>query len=307
MHLSVRQKLLIISIAPLILSIVLGALNIRQTVGQLEQERLASSNLEAISGLSTLIGSLQRERGMSSLLLTGGDLVDQVSTLRSETDRAWITASPLIQAAHIPPSEQYMAVTALEDVTKLRVRVDARSVAERSAFTEYTLATTALLNTIEAAARLEVFGISSFFRTIVMYEEAKEHAGRIRALVSSIYARNQALSDGEIFDLINTYAAIRLNLKNRAVNASPKATIALNDLMSAPPWFSMQSEVLHTLSRSGTGGYDRDAMAFFDTATEVVNGIQQAIDISTDEAYTYLNKNQARLSSSIVLDRKSVV
>ena len=306
MHLSVRQKLLVISIAPLVLSIALGVLNLRQTISQLEQERLASGNLEAIAALSSLIGSLQRERGMSSLLLTGGNLSDQISSLRSETDQAWATTGPLIQAAHIPPSEQSMAVTALEDVAKLRVRVDARSIAERSAFTEYTLATTALLNTLEAAARIEVFGISSFFRTIVMYEEAKEHAGRIRALVSSVYARNQRLSDGEIFDLINTYAAIRLNLQNRAVNASPKATIALNELMSTPPWFSMQAEVLHTLSRASTGGYDRNAMAFFDTATEVMNGIQNAIDISTDEAYAYLNQNRARLSSSIVLVSSTV-
>jgi methyl-accepting chemotaxis protein len=306
MHLSVRQKLLIISIAPLVLSIALGVLNIRQTVTQLEQERLASGNLEAISSLSTLIGSLQRERGMSSLLLTGGNYATQVSNLRMETDRAWVATSPLIQAANIPPSEQYMAVTALEDVVKLRVRIDARTIAERSAFNEYTLATTALMNTIEAAARIDVFGISRFFRTIVMYEEAKEHAGRIRALVSSVYARNQALSDGEIYDLINTYAAIRLNLKNRAVNASPKATIALNDLMNTAPWFSMQAEVLHTLSKASTGGYDKDPMAFFDTATEVMNGIQHAIDISTDEAYAYLNQNGARLSSSIVLVSSTV-
>jgi hypothetical protein len=197
MHLSVRKKLLIISISPLLLSIALGTLNIRQTIAQLAQERLASGNLEAISALSTLIGSLQRERGMTSLLLlSGSEYTTQVGKLRSETDHAWKTTKPLLEAANIPPSEQYMATTALEDVAKLRLRVDAKSVAERSAFTEYTLATTALLNTIEAAARTDVFGISSFFRTIVIYEEAKEHAGRIRALVSSIYARNQALSDG---------------------------------------------------------------------------------------------------------------
>ena len=301
MHLSVRQKLLIISLSPLLLSIALGALNIRQTVAQLAQERVASLNLEAISALSSLIGSLQRERGMSSLLLTGGDYAAQVDTLRSDTDHAWEAASPLIEAAHLPPSEQYMLVTSMDEVARLRDRVDAATVSERSAFTEYTRATTALLDTIESATRVDAFDISSFFRTIVMYEEAKEYAGRTRALVSSIYARNQALSDGGIFELINTYATIQLNLKSRAVEPSPKATIALDELMNTATWYSMQSEVLHSLSNSGTGGYNRDPMAFFDTATTVISGIQQAIDISIDDAYTHLDQNQAQLNSSIIL------
>ncbi|MFH2114462.1 MAG: methyl-accepting chemotaxis protein [Spirochaetota bacterium] len=301
MHLSVRQKLLIISISPLLLSIALGALNIRQTVAQLEQERIASGNLEAISALSELVGSLQRERGMSSLLLMGLDYATQVNNLRSETDRAWEEANLLVDTANITPSEQYMLVTSMEDVAKLRAKVDARTVSDHNTFTEYTLATTALLDTIESAARIDVFGISSFFKAIVMYEEAKEQAGRIRALVSSVYVRNQALSDGEMFELINTYAAIQLNLNSRAVDPSPKVTITLNELMSSANWYSMQAEVLHSLSKASTGGYDRDAMAFFDTATAVISGIQQAIDISVDEAYGYLRQNKAQLNSSIIL------
>jgi methyl-accepting chemotaxis protein len=301
MHLSVRQKLLIISIAPLLLAIALGALNIRQTVVQLEQERVASINLEAISALSKLTGSLQRERGMSSLLLTGGDHAAQVEALRTDTDLAWEVASPLVEIANIPPSEQYMAVTSMDEVARLRDRVDTATVSERSAFTEYTRAITALLDTIEAATRVDAFGISGFFRTIVMYEEAKEYAGRARALVSSIYARNQILSDGEIFELINAFGSIQLNLKSRAVEPSPKATIALNELMNSEIWYAMQGEVLHSLSKASTGAYNRDPMVFFDTATTVISGIQQAIDISIDEAYAHLYRNQAELNSSIIM------
>jgi methyl-accepting chemotaxis protein len=301
MHLSVRQKLLIISVAPLLLAIALGGLNIRQTLAQLGQERVASVNLEAISALSELIGSLQRERGMSSLLLTGGDLTAQVDTLRTDTDRAWEAARPLIELAHIPPSEQYMAVTSMDEVAKLRDRVDTRTLSERSAFSEYTRATAALLDTIEAATRVDAFDISGIFRTIVLFEEAKEYAGRTRALVSSIYARNQILGNGDIFELINTYAAIQLNLKNRAAEPSAKATIALNDLMSTETWLTMQSEVLYTLSETTTGNYNRDPMVFFDTATTVISGIQQAIDISIDEAYAHLYRNQAELNSLIMM------
>lgn len=301
MHLSLRQKLLVISISPLLLAIALGALNIRQTVAQLEQKRVASVNLEAISALSNLIGALQRERGMTSLLLTGGNYAAQVETLRSETDKAMQIVTPLVDTANIPPSEQYMLVSSIEDTVKLRARVDARKVSDRSAFTEYSQATTAILDTIESATSIDVFGISSFFRVIVMYEEAKEYAGRVRALISSIYARNQILSDGEIFELINTYAAIQLNLKSRAFDPSPKATIALNELLSSATWYSMQAEVLYTLSKASAAGYNRDPMAFYDTATTVISGIQQAIEISIDEAYTHLYQNQAQLNSSIIM------
>ncbi|MGD9940314.1 MAG: methyl-accepting chemotaxis protein [Clostridia bacterium] len=301
MHLSVRQKLLIISIAPLLLSVALGGLNIRQTVARLEQERVASENLEAIASLSKLIGSLQRERGMSSLLLSGNDYTAQVETLRSETDTAWQATKSLVEATDIPPSEQAMVVTAIDEIATLRGRVDSAAVSERSAFTEYTRAITALLNAIEAATRVDAFGISDFFRTIVMYEEAKEYAGRSRALVSSIYTKNQPLSDGENFELINTFASIQLNLKSRAVEASPKATIALNELMSSEMWYTMQAEVLHSLSEADTGAYNRDPMAFFDTATTVISGIQHAIDISIDEAYAHLYRNQAELNSSIII------
>lgn len=301
MRLSVRQKLLIISVTPLLLALALGIASIRQTLSQLDQEGLASRNLEAISALSTLIGSLQRERGMSSLLLTGVDNVGVVRDLRQKTDQAWESAQPRIQSAFIPPSEQSMAISAMEDVARLRVRVDAASVAERSSFSEYTLAVTALMNTIEAASRMEVFNISGYFRTIVLFEEAKEHAGRTRALVSSMYARDRALSDGEIFDLINTYSAIRVNLKNRSIAVSPKVTIVLNELLSTPAWYQVQGEVLYVLSKAGEGRFERDALAFFDTATEVIDKIQQVINLSIDEAYSYLMQNRVRLNSSIVL------
>ena len=136
MHLSVRLKLLIISIAPLLLSIALGGLNIQKTVAQLEQERIASGNLEAISALSNLISSLQRERGMSSLLLSGANYGDQVTALRTETDQAYLATRPLVEATSIPPSEQFMMVTSMEEVIKLRARIDTRSVSDRSAFNE---------------------------------------------------------------------------------------------------------------------------------------------------------------------------
>lgn len=297
MTLSLKRKLIILTITPLVLLASMGAFLVFQNWQNLGRLSAAENRLTLIASLSKVVNAAQKERGTSSLFLSGATEESRLPPLRVGSDVAWKDVLPLIRASDLPTWLLDDMTAAYDKLVLLRVAVDARSVLERSSFGSYTEFIATMLDAMKYATQIDVPGVSSYFTTILLFEDTKEYAGRTRAMASSVFALDLPLLDEYATELITMNSAISVNLDSRVYLASPEIEMAIAELRSSQPWSDMQSAITRLMGRYQTGSYGRDGKEFFDTATKVVDSIQAIIDRSNLEAEAFVSGRKSAWGS----------
>lgn len=301
MSLTVRNKLFILISAPLVLAIGLGAMRVYLSVSDRGKALAAADHLGAMKTLSGLIGAVQDERGIAFLYLTGAAAADSIMSTRNLTNTAWEATQASLALKTLPPSLAPAVNDAMGGLKQLRRQVDDRSMMARSAYTEYLdLADTILEQMVELAGTNEAEA-SRRLETIVLYEKAKENAGRVQCLTSSIYSLDLPIQYQAILELVDANAGITVNLKNGAHGIGEEARIALSELEISPEWYAMQDAVIEILGMANVGAYGHDGLAFYKEIEPVATKIQSIIDIVGADADAWFEARSAALVRTMII------
>jgi len=299
MAVSLKKKLLVLTVAPLALAASMGAMLLYQAGSARGRVIGAESNLSAMKHLGQVLSSVQRERGLAFLYLTGAAPADGIIGTRHATDGAWDEGLKAFKA--INPEALAEVTSAVEGLAQLRRQIDDRSMMARSAFTAYNELCDALLGLLDALARTDAAEAARELEAIALFEKAKDNAGRVQCLVSSIYSLDLPIQYQATLELVDANAGIAVNLKNGARNVGQEATIALSELDISPEWYALQDAVIEILGLAGMGGYGRDGLEFYRSTEAVGTKIADVVSIVTEETDAAFESRAARLAREIVL------
>jgi methyl-accepting chemotaxis protein len=301
MTFSLRHKLMILSITPLVLALALGAMLLQQAGKDRARVAAAQLHLAAMEAMSELLKSLQEERGISYLYLSGSAAADGIIATRNATNDARDIVATALSASGIP-SEIKTEVTAATDIIpQLRRQIDDRSVTARAAFTTMAQISDTVIDQLTLLAMTDAAEASRKLDSIVLYEKAKENASRVQCLASSIYALDQPINYQSMLELVDANAGISVNLKNGASGLSQEAQVAQSELDISSEWYTMQEAVIDILKKSVSANYGRDGLAFYKQTAAVTTGIQKIIDLVTTETETLFQTRVDQLGRDMVL------
>lgn len=199
---TITGRIFLIALLPLFAYVLQSYRSYVKSSEDLDLTRNMIERYEALYSLSQLVHELQKERGLSSLYASGGNVAEDLQTQRSHTDRMETLARERYAKSGFDNKKLDEALAALRDLKSGRDMADNR---ENAAGIRkfYSDMIRSQLNLYKVAINGKTTkGVGKGWTSLALLEEAKEATGQTRALTSSLLERNQPLSDAEVKQLI---------------------------------------------------------------------------------------------------------
>ncbi|MBU0935065.1 MAG: nitrate- and nitrite sensing domain-containing protein [Spirochaetes bacterium] len=301
MKLSIRSKLVLLTLVPLLLAAALGALIIYADYKALLAIKDAETRLQLMSAVGEVINELQTERGLSSMFLNGSTADSLLVAQRLSFDTAYQAHTDFISTSMLSSDDKSRYQDIMQAVSGLRSMIDPKSIKEQTAFNEYTRSIRTLLGLIQKAARTDSADLSAKFSTAVLFEEAKEGAARTRGQISAIAALDLPLANTYVLSLVNASALVGINLENSGLELNPELLTRLQSVRQSRAWRTVNEALLQVLAHFNEGGYALDSVTFFDTATQLVQSIQELIQFANEQSADFIEVRKSELFNGILL------
>lgn len=301
MNLTLRNKLLILTLAPLLLAVIMGSVVVYQAGQDRSKALRAADNLSAMKAMSQVLAGIQNERGVAFLYLDGAAGADQIMSTRFAVDQSWESGKPVLMMKSLPEGVLAATETEIEGLAQLRRSVDERSVTAESAYKKYSQFGDVMIAQMVVLSMTDAAEASRQLESIVLYEKAKENAGRVQCLTSSIFTQDASISYQAILELVNTNSGISVNLDNGTAKLGENIAIAVSELELSVEWYFMQNAVIEILGLASAGGYGRDGLEFYKETVRVATRIQSIIDTVVTQTETWFELRSAKLGREIVL------
>jgi len=301
MNLTLRNKLLILTVAPLVLALVMGSIVVYQASEDRTRTLMSTDNLSAMKALSRVLSGIQTERGIAFLYLTGAAGADEIMATRFSADEAWTAGTADFASDSLPDGVLSAVTEAMAVLPALRRQVDERSVMARTAYNKYVQLTEIIINQMVILSMTDTAEASRQLESVVLYEKARENAGRLQCLASSVFTLDTPIRYQSILEIVDTNAGISVNLKNGAVNIGEDALETLSELQLSPDWYALENAVIEILGSASTGGYNRDGLEFYKETAVIAVMIQDIIDTVVVQTETWFELRSAKLGRGIVL------
>ena len=171
----------------------------------------------------------------------------------------------------------------------------------QGAYNKYVQLADTIINQMIVLSLTDAAEATRQLESIVFYEKAKENAGRVQCLASSIFTLDQPIRYQSMLELVDANAGITVNLANGVVNSGEEVASAISELELSPAWYSMQDSVIDILKLADSGGYGRDGLEFYKETSTVASLIQGIIETISSRTDTWFELRNARLTKEIVL------
>ncbi len=301
MNLTLRNKLLILTLTPLLLAVIMGSVVVYQASENRTKAMMAAENLSAMKALGQVLAGIQNERGIAFLYLDGAAGADQIMSTRFTVDQSWEAGKPVLLLKSLPDGVISAAETGITSLPLVRKSVDEGSETAQSAYKKYNQIVDVIISQMVLLSMTDATEASRQLESIVLFEKAKEYAGRVQCLASSIFTQDVSISYQSILELVDANSGIAVNLDNGASSLGEDMGIALSELEFSAEWFFMQNAVIEVLGLANTGGYDRNGLEFYKETAGVATRIQSIIDTVVVQTETWFELRSAKLGREIVL------
>ncbi|MBF0365546.1 MAG: nitrate- and nitrite sensing domain-containing protein [Oligoflexia bacterium] len=299
------HKLALITLVPLL---VFAVQNIYYLNQSLESQRVAQQmlhNFQLFHSISSMIHELQKERGMSSLYLSGGLAWEKVVEQRQKSSVHEKKLTALLEQHDFDTTIKSNISQFLRNLSTIRFNGTAKieAVEVRK---EYTKTIKKLVDTethITGLPAVSDFGQS--FRSLLLVEIAKEYSGQSRALLSSILAQNRPLSFEQRKQIFDFKAAVDNSLTSPLLVLTPESSSNLKKFFSKKEWQSVEEVIFQVIDKANTGNYGMDSNNFFATITSKIDDLATLltfeINTLTTQTEDYLLQTKRNCWLNIVL------
>ncbi|MBU0954932.1 MAG: nitrate- and nitrite sensing domain-containing protein [Spirochaetes bacterium] len=299
--LTIRRKLFILTAVPLLFATALGAMFIYQSYSDLSKIRDAARRLEAMNLLSEILNEVQTERGLSSLFLNGGASSVLLTAQRSTFDAAYSKNIDRLNVLVFSDQARKTLQDLSGTIISLRKKVDEREMLESTSFSTYTSLVQNLQGLIQQASRTDSPEVMDYLFNILLFEEAKEGAGRARGQMGAIFALDLPMQETAVLNLVNAAVSIGLNLDSKGLELTPELAAQLETLKKSSSWRTLNEALLNILAKSTEGAYGWNSSGFFTTATGVVDGIREIIALASQQTSEIIDTRAMQLFNEILI------
>ena len=306
MHFTIRKKLLIIGLVPMLVLLFFAFYIVRSVLDNYQTFADQEKNLLLLKASHVLIDSLQTERGKSAIYTQNKGIEDEIKKLRENTNQSLLNFNAQLANSTIPSQEKNSIQNILGSLEKLRLQINTSN-AVSDAIVPYSSIIKNMESLLNSISNTKTGGgIGKRFSSINVLEMSKESAGLFRGFLSGLLAKNEAISDGDFFTLLTLKAGIDANLNSPALILNTKQKKAIEDLFSSPAYQTINQIFAQIIARYQQGSFNLDAVVFFSQMTEIVNKIGEIVKMGLEETQNASSSGFLRIKDNLLISLLSV-
>jgi methyl-accepting chemotaxis protein len=293
MRLTILHRILLVAAIPLVAFLSAEVFMIRNLLQEQAVVHEMDANIPAFAAASVLIDRLQKERGCTAMWLSGKADAAMLQELKTATDGAWQDFAPHLSTIIL---KNFLAVDSIRsldaDLRQARERFSTpnRPELRNDAIATYSelIAKLSLLQGAIVNARTAK-GLGKVLSGLMILENAKEHAGILRALGASILARDTALSEEDFQRVLALKAEVDSSLKSPALVLTPASRQKLKTLPESSHWQEVERILQQIILHASRGGFSVPAMAYFEAMSHKIADMQAIVATELQAAQSRLH------------------
>lgn len=276
---TIKKKLIALSLIPLtgfFMTAIWLVANNGQTYVHFDE---SSEYMDIVMATTDLVGVIQVERGKSVGYLSGGIELESLSSQRNEVDALRVDFLKLMKnVPYFNTLSSQIQVELNENLGAYRSLVDQKG-DKKKVLRGYTGIVLSLFKLINEAALHSPYQLRQNFISLLMLENSREAAGKLRANMTSVLAMDKAIND-EQFDLIVTLRGKMMNnLYSESTILSEESLNFRNSFETAPDWMKVNEIYKTVMKMSDIGSFGEDPKSFFATISKNINDIKKLIKL----------------------------
>ncbi len=295
----ISQKLVILTAIPLIAFFIVSLVFIKNNIDESNIVSDMANNTKLLMAVSDLIHELQRERGRTSIYLSGGSREDMEGQ-RKSTDSKIPSVTSALNTSTISSQIKTNTAEAISEIEKVRSTANQKGPAKDVVDT-YGKIISAFMSTETTIANSKTTrGFGKALTTIIILETAKENAGKLRATVSGVLTADKPF-DEELFTRLITFKAnIDANLDSKAIVLSSTAKTLLEDSRKSEAWAGVNKVFNVVLTKSKDGEFGINGKDFFATITKVIDDMYSVRNKEIESIVNNLSIIQDEIASTLL-------
>jgi methyl-accepting chemotaxis protein len=295
----ISQKLVILTAIPLIAFFIVSLVFIKNNIDESNIVSDMANNTKLLMAVSDLIHELQRERGRTSIYLSGGSREDMEGQ-RKSTDSKIPSVTSALNTSTISSQIKTNTAEAISEIEKVRSTANQKGPAKDVVDT-YGKIISAFMSTETTIANSKTTrGFGKALTTIIILETAKENAVKLRATVSGVLTADKPF-DEELFTRLITFKAnIDANLDSKAIVLSSTAKTLLEDSRKSEAWAGVNKVFNVVLTKSKDGEFGISGKDFFATITKVIDDMYSVRNKEVESIVNNLSIIQDEIASTLL-------
>jgi len=295
--LTVRSKLLVLNLAPLLLALGLATYVILNQVSNLDRIAETENDLDLVLSSMSVEDAIQDERVLTVFAVAGIEAPASLQDARTGHDRVLGEQMGRILESDAQEDTRNLIGMAVNELPELRLRVDEGSIHELTAFNDFS-------RRIELFQRLsrELIergasdpNLNRRLVGLMTLDNAREFASKIQANLTLLVAANRTAAANVQADLLTAVAQVNTSLYSPSLVLDPSVVTRRDVLMGGTEWRRVNEIVRLVIEQGASGDYGADPVQVFGLMTTIV-----------DEIGAFIGDEVASIRTALDLRRASI-
>lgn len=275
---SIKLKIVAVVLLPILLLAGIGIMAINQSLQTRSLAQSMQKNAEFFQIDSNLVTELQRERGRTSMFLSGTLSKAELDAQRQATDTSMKLYQQALDASSLSDELKKSGALANLGIEELRSKIETSITLPSEAIPLYSKKIENLTNLMSSIANLpSSSGIGKRFTSLLVIEAAKENAGILRATVSGILGANSPISQDSLINVLNLKGGVSVNLQSKALIISSENQKIVNNLESQPAWKEVDRVINTIVIKANSGTFGISHTDYWTAATTTVDDLGKIV------------------------------
>lgn len=299
--LSLTAKMIGLSLVPLVGFLGLATISLKENWNKKYAAVEMTRDVIFFNAVSRAIHQIQIERGKSSLFIEGALSDEQLKQQRKLTDAAVEPALQATEALGVSAETKQALKDLFQPLPLVRTLVDERGPRGEIIKRYSSLIKGLILSESQAAQVASLGGIEMKLLGLTALEVSKENAGRIRAMIAGLIAKNLPIPADQLSGIEATRAGLLAGLESPALLLSPHGRTQLSELQSSPEFRAILAVINNVILKASSGNFGVDASNFFAAMTRNIDRIESIISSELEDHLTAAKNAEATTSRSFIL------
>ncbi len=290
-NMTIKNKLLFLSITVLVVILAYTSKISYDAYNSYINDQKTQNLIEVSIKISAVLHELQKERGASAGFLSshGKKFADILLKQRKSTD---IKIKELRADCETCDEEYQLLIKGkfdLYSIEPIREKIDKFAISVKEEVSFYTNLNKRLIDTIAEVSTIpKNRDMRTSFNSFVVFISAKERAGIERAVLSSVFAKDEF--SRTMYGKFKSLESEQNTLLNLFYHVADKETKLLYNKMTKDPSFA-EVEKMRTIAKSKQSGFGIDATYWFKTITKKINKLKEIEDNMAKNIITKAKEN----------------
>lgn len=271
MQLNLKNKILSMTLLPVVGFMILAAILVNQTWREKRSATGVREAAQAFLATSGFIHEMQRERGVTALYLGGKTPESALEKQRAVLDAKVKAFQEHVTTLDMPEDRRAAALKAVDVLHAIRADVGPKAVPAEISGRFSQNVDTLIAAEIEITKLASMEGTDAMLSSVSMLEVAKESAGRLRASVLNILGQDKPIPAATVEKIDDFKSKVSPNINSPILKISDEGRKGIVDFNGSEEWKKTLATYDVVVAKAGTGKFGQDANEFYKNVTASID------------------------------------